>query len=127
MAPEYCGAKEPEDTAPVGDLSASEAAAEALANKRKRLLRKMEISMQAWTQQQQEEQHGSGSAALDTGSSAAPGTEPDPDDSGPYERIAGDLSSDEEEGRKGAAAATEGTLSQRRKFGELGRMQFLCN
>ncbi len=79
--------------------------------------------MQAWTQQQrQEDQNASGSAAPDTGSSAAPGTEPDLDDSGPYERIAGDLSSDEEEGKRGAT--TGQTSSQLRTFGELGRMQF---
>ena len=80
--------------------------------------------MQAWTQQQrQEDQNASGSAAPDTGSSAAPGTEPDPDDSGPYERIAGDLSSDEEEGKRGGATTGQ-TSSQQRTFGELGRMQF---
>ena len=105
-----------------GQDAADATAAEALADKRKRLLRKMEISMQVWSQHQQQlEEGGSASGtAPETASSGAPLTEPDPDDSGPYERIPGDTSEEETEDKVAVATAT---ATQYRKFGELGRMQ----
>jgi hypothetical protein len=69
----------------------------------------MEISMQAWSHQQPGEEAAEEPAAMLA--------EPDPDDSGPYERIAGDSSEEEEEEKSTPAAS-----SQQRQFGQLGRM-----
>jgi hypothetical protein len=48
--------------------------------------------------------------------------EPDPDDSGPYERIAGDTSEEEQEQEKEKKNSSQVASSHQRQFGQLGRM-----
>ena len=85
--------------------------------------------MQAWSHQHQgnnedEEPSSSSSGAQETAtSSEAPvaGQQPGLDDSGPYERIPGDTSEEEEQEENKTVIET----SHQRKFGQLGTRKHL--